>query len=281
MKDTAVAWYPMALTTLLGPFPSSVVTCHAQHTSGGNNTAVLPVCRSPVTEGRWVRVTADATNYKTIPSLGGYWLPLKPHHGRDDPFGKSEDILGRQNLGFTFEWRPRRCIQSPCSALSCLHEALRGLHVIFLGDSHMRTTFYGLLTQLQVPYSPNRIWRGDRVDHIASANLTLRYVANYFLNLSRPTAVEALQWAHQNPQRTVLVLGVGQHHASFCWPIADHVANVRSALQTVRALSVVWIGIPATPLNTHIHRVQHRKDCRNNHRLLMYNEAQREVVVEH
>jgi hypothetical protein len=163
----------------------------------------------------------------------------------------------------------------PCGR-ACFLGKLRHRTIYFIGDSHMRVTFYGLLARLGVAFPPNKIWRGDRSDRIASHNATVKFVASYFLNVSKPTAQEMLR----ERGRPIVVAGVGQHHSCHCWTLRKHMAVVGASLAALQAadIELKWFGVPAQPVNRHLHMPkpvgQARRDCRNNARHLLYNAAE-------
>jgi hypothetical protein len=89
---------------------------------------------------------------------------------------------------------------------------------------------------------------------------------------------------------SVIVAGVGQHHSCHCWTVAKHMAVVSEALAELtkpgigrrRRRRVVWFGIPAQPMNRHLHMAkpvgQNRRDCRNNARHMLYSAYQKALV---
>ena len=161
-----------------------------------------------------------------------------------------------------------------------------GRHTIhFVGDSHMRLFFYGFLSRMGVSYPYNKIWRGDRTDTITGdGGLSMRvsFVASYFLNLTKESAVAMLAESKDDASSTV-VAGVGQHHTSNCWSLRRDQAVVEEALATMLpGRNVVWFGIPAQPYNAHLSVPkpvgQGRRDCRNNQRHAFVHRQQAELM---
>ena len=247
----------------------------------------------------WLSLDGDTVNHKSKASpLNGYWLPVKGEAADASRVSFAPDILGRMNYAMTYvhrsllqpaERKARCALSNPGDLRACLLERLRGRTVYFIGDSHMRLFFYGFLTRLAVPYPPNKVWRGDRTDVIASHNVTVRFVASYFLNLSKPSALD--MFADRGD--TVVIAGVGQHHSCHCWTVEKHMGVVIDALSRLtdpasvapgRKRHVLWFGIPAQPMNRHLHMAkpvgQARRDCRNNARHLLYTAYQRAAVEE-
>jgi hypothetical protein len=261
----------------------------------------------------WAAVAVDVSDHKARGDpLQGYWLPVKGEVKDASETVFSPDILGRQNYGLQYVHRRRLMPptqRDACAApvtsgkrsqggsdaaagerRSCLLERLRGRTIYFIGDSHIRIFFYGFLSRLQIPYPPNKIWRGDRTDVIESHNVTVKFIASYFLNLSKPVAQEMLR----EGGKAVIVTGVGQHHSCHCWTVEKHMTVVDDALRLLldpatlatkaSERHVLWFGIPAQPMNRHLHMAkpvgQARRDCRNNARHLLYSAYQAAIVGE-
>ena len=268
-----------------------------------NRAGEASLTRCALRQGGWRSVEADEESYHSSPRYGGYWLAYKgmPHaaHYASRP-NFQYDYLGRMNYGVRYEftqptWGAVAHV-AMCRVVSkgnkdrlrdCVLEAFRNRRVYFFGDSHMRIFFYGFLSLVGVSYPADKVWRGDRRDVIDTHNVTVMYIASYFLNMSRPSALEMLA---DGGDGVVIVAGVGQHHSCHCWPVAKHMEVVRDALDALLAgaaakqRTVVWFGIPAQPYNTHLYRKkpvgQSRKDCRNNARHYLYSLAQlRELHV--
>jgi hypothetical protein len=270
------------------------------------NTVQPPAATAGPSPSRWFSIGKDPIEQYHTSALKGYWLSYKSMKWSD--YGKipnyQYDFLGRMNYGVQYAWQPPPPASgdeevapaviagtAPLVPVSATREEvlslLRNRVVYFFGDSHMRIFFYGFLTRLGVLYPLDKVWRGDRTDHIASHNVTVKFVASYFLNFSRPSAVEMMTDA----STPIVVAGVGQHHSCHCWAVDKHASVVRDALLELstrsatsprsaaraawrRARHIVWFGIPAQPFNTHLYRPkpvgQARKDCRNNARHALY-----------
>jgi hypothetical protein len=260
----------------------------------------------------WYAVRLDQANYKhKSHPLSGYWLPVSGEAPDASRPWFTPDLLGRMNYGLEYVQRrhlaeraivPRRADVSSldrkftvCRAAVdrrlCMLELLRGKTVYFVGDSHIRIFFYGFLSFLQVNYPLNKVWRGDRSDSIPSHDVTIKFVASYFLDLSKDSAKEMLSESRPH----IVITGVGQHHSCHCWTVEKHVDVVAQALETLvgqtRQLNpaspmrhVVWFTVPAQPMNRHLFLPkpvgQGRKDCRNNARHMIYSAYQR-ATVEH
>ena len=113
---------------------------------------------------------------------------------------------------------------------------LRNKVIYFIGDSHMRVLFYGFLSRMGIAYPLNKVWRGDRSDTVpAPHNVTVHYIASYFLNLTRPAALDMLEQSQNGGSNgdVVIVANVGQHHSAHCWPLRKHSAFVREAMLTL------------------------------------------------
>ena len=250
----------------------------------------------------WVQ-TRSFTDHRRS-ALSGYWLTItKPKYNYEQFPNYNVDLLGRMNLpGYHREnvkvlaseegeedlahWLkvvpPRR---PPCGR-ECALDVLRDRTIYFFGDSHMRILFYGFLSRLGIAYPMNKVWRGDRTDRIVSHNVTIKFVASYFLNMSRPTAVEMLQ----DNSHPIVVAGVGQHHSCHCWALKKHMGIIEESIDVLRQADkedkprrdVIWLGVPAQPYNRHLHAPkpvgQARKDCRNNVRHLIYNSHQQALM---
>jgi hypothetical protein len=161
----------------------------------------------------------------------------------------------------------------------------RGAHTIyFVGDSHMRLYYYGFLSRLGIAYPHDKVWRGDRSDIISNehGSMKVKFVASYFLNLTKDSAAAMLAQS-QGDYTSTVVAGVGQHHTSNCWSLAKDRAVVEEALTLLKGRHVVWFGIPAQPFNTHLSVPkpvgQSRRDCRNNQRHGFVDAMQREMVA--
>ena len=162
----------------------------------------------------------------------------------------------------------------------------KGAHTIyFVGDSHMRLFFYGFLSRMGISYPHDKVWRGDRSDTISGTGGTtmrVKFVASYFLNLTKDSAASMLAESMGDATSTV-VAGVGQHHTSNCWSLAKDRAVVEEALSLLGGRPIVWFGIPAQPFNAHLSVPkpvgQSRKDCRNNQRHEFVNAMQKELVA--
>ncbi|CUG92319.1 GDSL/SGNH-like acylesterase, putative [Bodo saltans] len=242
---------------------------------------------------RWQAVGKDPVEHYHTSALKGYWLAYKSMKWSE--YAKVQnyqyDYLGRMNYGAQYVWRPPQAQNgaAPSSSTSRdeVLELLRNRVIYFFGDSHMRIFFYGFLSRIGVSYPLDKVWRGDRTDHIASHNVTVKFVASYFLNFSRPSATEMMT----DVSVPIVVAGVGQHHSCHCWSVEKHIEVVRAALQDLTTSSassrsstvppswhrdrkIVWFGVPAQPFNTHLYRAkpigQARKDCRNNARHVLY-----------
>ena len=171
--------------------------------------------------GRWVANGEDRSDFKK--EFPNYWLPLKKY---EKPLNdETPDILGRMNYRTMYRWEPYGCSHTKFSKEDAL-EVLRGINLHFFGDSHLRMTFYGMLNRLGIKFSFDKVWKGDRVDKIASHNCSVAYVASYFLNTSRPTAVDMLM-----KKNSVILAGVGQHHASACFTLRKHTITVEVCMR--------------------------------------------------
>eukprot|EP01060_Flectonema_neradi_P005300 TRINITY_DN13513_c0_g2_i2.p1 TRINITY_DN13513_c0_g2~~TRINITY_DN13513_c0_g2_i2.p1 ORF type:complete len:481 (+),score=48.44 TRINITY_DN13513_c0_g2_i2:85-1527(+) len=242
-------WYPMIGSDLAPDHPE--LTC-----SRDMPVPIKPCGRQQsLSWGRWVDAGRDHSNFQK--EYPGYWLHYK-HEAKVNKY--TPDILGRINFGRVYKWEPYDCTHNHYPRESIL-KILRNRRITLFGDSHMRMTFYGLLQRMNIDFPHNKVWRGDRTDTIPSHNITISYVAAYFLNMSRASAQEMLL------KGDIVVAGVGQHHASGCWSIRKHTQIVNEAMETFDAhpkLKIIWLGVPAHPLNKHIRSHQHRTDCRNN-----------------
>lgn len=250
---------------------------------------------TPMSKPRWLSIGQDPIKQYHSSVWKGYWLSYKTI--KWDAYNRvpnyQYDFLGRMHFGAQYRWRgevsraagalqtaPDQ--QQPTSGEDIL-QLLRNRVIYFFGDSHMRIFFYGLLSHLGLAYPLDKVWRGDRTDYIASHNVTVKFVASYFLNFSRPSATEMMV----DGSTPVVVAGVGQHHSCHCWSIAKHMSVVVEALRDLivadpssvpaawhQKRHVVWFGTPAQPYNTHLYRAkpvgQGRRDCRNNARHLLY-----------
>lgn len=250
------------------------------------------VDRDAAAGGVWMERAPDAENYKKG-RLGGYWLKVKGEAVNAAERSFRRDILGRMNYGAVYHRAAipgakapspvcahvaGKVVPPPCDR-ACLLRKLRGKTIYFAGDSHIRILFYGFLDRLGVAFPADKVWRGDRTDHVASHNVTVKFIASYFLNLTRPSAQQMLN----DRSEPVIVTGVGQHHSCHCWTVPKHMSVVREALDTLLAPDaakrrVLWFGVPAQPVNRHLHMPkpvgQARRDCRNNARHLVYSAHQ-------
>ncbi|KAJ9443402.1 putative GDSL/SGNH-like acylesterase [Diplonema papillatum] len=272
---TEKTWYDLSQTDLFThPDKRPLLTCKC------NEAPSLDVdCSAHVQQtqtqsqfwGRWVSVGRDLSDFKR--EFPNYWLNMgKPWERKLNIH--TPDALGRMDFGDRYEWRPYTCKHRVFSKNNIL-ELLRDTPLYFFGDSHMRMTFYGLLAKLGIKYSPDKIWRGDRVDVIREFNTSVSYVASYFLNTSRETAVQMLQ-----NNDGIILAGVGQHHSSGCWNISKHAQTVEDAMQDFdnHNAKVIWFGVPAFPMNKHMRLAQKRTDCRNNLRHRLLNKIQYELA---
>eukprot|EP01064_Diplonema_japonicum_P025303 TRINITY_DN3648_c0_g3_i1.p1 TRINITY_DN3648_c0_g3~~TRINITY_DN3648_c0_g3_i1.p1 ORF type:complete len:489 (+),score=66.38 TRINITY_DN3648_c0_g3_i1:55-1521(+) len=248
-------WYDYSQQSLTDGYPS--LTCNMDQLQHN-----VP--------GRWSDAGPDTSDFKK--EFPQYWLSLGKKETKLNAF--TPDLLGRMDFKRRYEWTPSTGLHKKYSKDMILN-LLKGKTLYFFGDSHMRMTFYGLLSRLGVKYAFDKVWKGDRSDTIPSHGVTVAYVASYFLNTSRPSAVEMLM----KPNKTVIA-GVGQHHASGCWTLAKHANTVENALRDFdrHNTSLIWFGIPAHPMNRHMRVVQHRTDCRNNLRHYLFAKAQTELV---
>jgi hypothetical protein len=165
---------------------------------------------------------------------------------------------------------------------------IRDAHLLFIGDSHIRTLFYGVIERLGVRFPHNRIWRGGRSDVLADVNTTIAFQPASFLELDPNTlAAEAIAKIPKGA-RGVVVAGLGQHHSCHCMPLVQHTEVVRRSLRSLDRLvppgmQILWLGVPAQPYNRHIHLPkpvgQARRDCRSNPRHLLYNARQADEVA--
>ena len=241
-------WYPILGTDLT---EHTELVCKKDMVQPGHSCGVS----QSLEWGRWVDAGSDRSNFQK--EYPGYWLHYK-HEAKVNKH--TPDILGRINFERSYKWEPYSCTHTKYPKEMIL-EILRNRRITLFGDSHMRMTFYGLLQRMNINFPHNKVWRGDRTDRIASHNISISYVAAYFLNMSRPTARDMLS------NGDIIVAGVGQHHASSCWSIRKHSEVVNEAMSTFDAhpkLKIIWLGVPAHPLNKHIRSHQHRVDCRNN-----------------
>ena len=281
----------------------------------------------------WRDTGVDAADHKRS-WLKGYWLPVRGEAKDASVATTRPDILGRVNFRRRFVLADTGGVATAAGATSdgaedsvmsrlvaprcdrqCWITLLQGtegasersswpMTVYFMGDSHMRILYYGLLSVLGIAYPPDKVWRGDRTDHVPKGERgaeavdggggKVSFVASYFLNLTRPSAAAAL--AETTGSRQVYyVVGVGQHHASGCWPLKAHRRAVAEALDELllRPASpppsaasprrIAWLGTPAHPVNRHLFLPkpigQARTDCRNNARHLLYNLEELEAVA--
>ena len=221
-------WYDYAQRSL---FPTGAqqkppaLTCAAPHPFFSSPERLRPCARdagSAATQsqqwGRWVSTGESDANFKK--KFPHYWLSFTGEPPLDD---QTPDILGRMDFGTKYQWKPYGCRHTAYPQADAL-EALRNTTLFFFGDSHLRTTFYGALERLGVEFKRNKIWKGDRTDYIKSHNVTIGYIASYFLNMSRPTAAEMLA------KDAIVLAGVGQHHASSCYAVRKHVSVVEVRL---------------------------------------------------
>jgi hypothetical protein len=260
--------------------------------------------------GGWRAVGHDAEQYHSASRYAGYWLTYRGMPSREHYTARPNyqmDFLGRMNFGLQYQYTTDVSNASDatphaadgCQVSSgnldeadarssrrrCVLELFRNKRLYFFGDSHMRIFFYGFLSLIGIDYPADKVWRGDRRDVISEYNLTVMYVASYFLNMSRTTAIDMLGDASDG---VVIIAGVGQHHSCHCWPVAKHMAVVRDALDVLLRVSpgrdriVVWFGVPAQPYNTHLYRKkpvgQGRRDCRNNARHYLYSLFQQREI---
>ena len=77
--------------------------------------------------------------------------------------------------------------------------------------------------------SPNRVYKGDRVDFIKSHNATVRFTSSYFLNTSTQSFQSVMR---RQDADEVIATGVGQHHSSHCWAMSKHLGEVVRAMDT-------------------------------------------------
>eukprot|EP00759_Apiculatamorpha_spiralis_P044303 PhF_6_TR41322/c0_g1_i2/m.62624 len=170
-----------------------------------------------ITEGnaRWVRSQPLTQDFRK--TMGGYWItyPKEPKQNYDEV-----DLLGRRKDRYAYIWSPVSCVVPYYDTNSILN-LLRNKQLHFVGDSQIRTTFYGFLTRLGIKYAPNRVYKGDRVDIIPSTNTTVRFTASYFLNVSTESVQSVLR-RFDDRKSEVLVVGVGQHHTCHCWKVKKH-----------------------------------------------------------
>eukprot|EP00756_Hemistasia_phaeocysticola_P044914 Hpha_TRINITY_DN18693_c0_g1::TRINITY_DN18693_c0_g1_i1::g.115586::m.115586 len=270
-------WYDYVMRPLTSGRP--ILKCRRQPPAE-RQAACTGDLRSGATQsqqwGRWVDDGPGGTVEQFKKNFPGYWLSMGKREGRVNDH--TPDLLGRLDFRRKYRWEPYRCTHQTYPKERVL-ELLRNREIFFFGDSHMRMTFYGVLHRLGITFPFDKVWRGDRSDLVESHNARITFVASYFLNVSRPTAVEMLEKLGRTP-RGLVVAGVGQHHASGCWTVRKHTGVVKEAIDTFsrQKTPLVWMGVPAHPLNVHMRVVQHRTDCRNNLRHRLLNKVQYELV---
>lgn len=265
----------------------------------------------------WEVVGPDAVDYEKDPRFGGYWLRFKGDTTRGNKLSTTHDLLGRIDLRAKFAFRgggggdgagkqgmcPAQVAPSlpptERAARQLLLERLRGRTVLFIGDSHVRTLYYGLLERLGVAFAANRVWRGGHEAALSDggANCQLRFVPSSFLDIDvLRKAVQAARDQHEARMSkqgaaadggVVVLAGVAQHHSTHCYTIRRHAAHVERAVATLLLGSGnvsrrIWYGVPAQPVNRHLFAPkpvgQARRDCRSNARHLLYSAVQQAIV---
>ncbi|KAH9598238.1 hypothetical protein LSM04_008228 [Trypanosoma melophagium] len=177
-------------------------------------------------------------------------------------------------------------------------ELLYNRRIYFIGDSHIRLTFYALLSRFNVTYPLSRIWRDARTDRIPSQDITISFLPSNYLNLSDRGVMNALR-----DPKAVLVVGVGQHQSTDCWSVERHYHYVKDVIGRIISAPyqfstnknsshilerderlIIWLGVPAMPQNKYIQAPRpfgkNQKDCRNNARHLLYSLAEYHALQE-
>ena len=113
------------------------------------------------------------------------------------------------------------------------------LTLLFIGDSHVRTLYYGLLERLEIPFAANRIWRGGHETDVklsSSSSVTkMKFVPSSFLDMKTVDGAvsQALTTSGNNnnkKSRIVVIAGLGQHHSTHCYTLKRHAAAVKTAI---------------------------------------------------
>jgi hypothetical protein len=266
----------------------------------------------------------DTIDYERDARFRGYWLRFRGDTTRGAALSLSHDLLGRMDLraglrladGSDASGAPRLgaarssfCAvarsPAPC-ARECFLRALQHTSLVFVGDSHVRTLYYGLLSRLGVAFAANRVWRGGHEAFINASSTTLAFVPSSFLELPAlraaiaaakdRAAAAAAAAAAASRLRVVVVAGLGQHHSTHCYALSRHASSVRAALDALaaeadghralprRPFVPVWFGVPAQPVNRHLFAPkpvgQSRRDCRSNARHLLYSAVQQHLCAQ-
>ena len=299
------------------------------------------ISRSPniSTFADW-KVTAQdyETNYARHPRFAGYWLRHKGDRTHGDKYSDTHDLLGRMDFRVQLQFEnsslsaramvrnkknnhnkknnklsssdvfdcAQRAAPADCPQNDCYMSALKNKFVVFVGDSHLRTFYYGLLERLGIRFAANRVWRGGHDAKLPAQNTNLKFVSSSFLKTEvMQSTVDDLVVRQQqsketsrqlSQQQVVFIAGLGQHHSTHCVSLRKHSDAVASALdfldrtQQNKTLSEVhgldfrpiWFGIPAQRINRHLFAPkpigQARKDCRSNARHLLYSAIQQTLA---
>lgn len=250
--------------------------------------------------------SSSSTSSTSSPSSFGQENPNKLQEENDDnnfqqqhKNNNDEDRYHHSKIlsGCAQQVAPPPCPKDTCFLLSSSHNQyqppLRNRIVVFIGDSHVRTLYYGLLERLGLPFAANKVWRGGHETSVKALNCELKFVPSSFLEvkvlentLSQILLQHQEQKNKKQQQQIVFVAGVGQHHSTHCYTLRRHTEILEKVFDFFSKtrnnnnmkFRVIWFGIPAQPVNRHLFAPkpvgQARKDCRTNSRHLLYSAIQ-------
>lgn len=304
--------------------------CGDNNSKNNNNDNNKVITRRELFPDWRVELSPDTTtNYEKDSRFGGYWLRFKGDRTRGNAYSDEHDLLGRMDFRAKYQFAggsstnsnscalqqqaPPRCDKQRCFASSRVLGNKRA--VVFIGDSHVRTLYYGMLERLGLPFAANRVWRGGHETEFATSSsrksTRLKFVPSSFLDRKVVDETLAQVMASTSTKESesetiVVVAGLGQHHSTHCYTLKRHHKEVRETLEYFVSFNsnkinnksnsnhnvnnvnndkfkvkLIWFGIPAQPVNRHLFAPkpvgQNRKDCRNNARHLLYSTVQQSL----